>query len=64
MHRRVRSVKCSKLLKGMVSKGLIQQYEFMHKDEDGKERGSEFNYALSSGGLKYSIQANMSALKH
>lgn len=56
----ISTVKCRKLLKGMVSKGLLQQYEFMHKDEEGKEQGSAFIYALSSGGLKYSIQANMS----
>lgn len=39
-----------KILKKMVSKGYLIQYEFHHKGEDGTVHGSPFIYTLSEAG--------------
>lgn len=47
------AVKTRKLLKSMVDKGFIQQYEFFHIDSKKAKQGSPFIYALTGGGRKY-----------
>lgn len=44
--------KCRSILKHMLSRGLVLQYELHHKEE-GVEQGSAFIYALSIGGEMY-----------